>query len=310
MSDVTIPDVRVGEPVRCGALAVVPLYHEPFLFPDRTLDYLLSDEAQEAGMCAVWEVSPEGKVGEVLVENSGDQPVFFVEGEELVGAKQNRIMRASVFVAAGSRVVVPVYCTERGRWDGTAASLRTGSHAPPSLRRLLKGGSGTGFSRWGDGQAAVWRLIAARHRAAGTPSPKGNMSDALKSHPEVLTQLRQDLQYAEGASGIAVVMRGRIVGIDVFDKPDSLQKLWDRLVIMGLTLDTVDLRDADRHGDDISRSVGLYMESVGNMRWQRVEPVIGMGETYRATGNDGSQATALVMDGVAVHLSVSIPMGG
>jgi hypothetical protein len=41
MNGVAIPEIRVGEPICCGALTVFPLYPERTLFPDRTLDYLL-----------------------------------------------------------------------------------------------------------------------------------------------------------------------------------------------------------------------------------------------------------------------------
>ena len=301
MNNVSLPELRVGEPTRCGSLAVVPLYHERTLFPDNIVDYLLSDEAQE--VCTVREVSKEGKVGEVLVENTGERPVLLLEGEILCGAKQDRVVRSSVLVTAGSQVVVPVYCVERGRWSGSSASLKTGSCSPPSLRHLLKGGSHRpSFSRQEDGQGAVWRFI----RAAGASSPKENLSDVLRSRPEVAQQLRQDLQYPAGACGIAVVMRGRIVGIDLFDQPSTLAKLWDRLVVLGLTLDAADLRHTDRQMDDISEAVKLYMEKVRDMRWRQVEPV-GLGETYRATGGDGSLATALVADGTPIHLSVSVP---
>ena len=303
MNDISIPEIRVGDPVHCGALAVFPLFAERTLFPSGTLNYLLSDEAQEAGTCTVREVSEAGVVGQLLVENTGERPVLFVEGEELCGAKQNRVMQTSVLIGAKSQVVVPVYCVEHGRWDNSPTSLKTGSHCPPSLRHLLKRG-GTGISRRGDGQAAVWRFIQARHRATGTCSPKENMTDTLRSHPEVVEGLRRNLRYPEGASGIAVAMNGKTVGLDLLDKSESLRKLWDRLVVLGLTLDALDVRDTEPSDSDIS--VRLY--KVRKVRWQRVESV-GLGETYRATEDDDSLAMALVVDGTLLHLSLSMPMG-
>jgi hypothetical protein len=48
------------------------------------------------------------------------------------------------------------------------------------------------------------------------------------------------------------------------------------------------------------------MGVVGRMRWRQVESV-GLGELYRATGDDGTLATALVVDGVPIHLSIAAP---
>ena len=298
---IEIPDVRVGQPTRCGALEVFPLFTERL--PHGTLEYLLSAEAMAAGTCTVVET---GKVSELTVENTGKKPVLFLEGEEVCGGRQNRAVGESVLVGAGTRTTVPVFCVERGRWGGSSPHLMAGSHCPPSLRHVLKRGSSvTGTFRSINSQAAVWRLIAAKHFATGTCSQYENMSDALR--PEVVEGLRQTLKYPEGASGIAVTRNGKTIGIDVFDRPDSLQKLWDRLVIMGLTLDAVDLRDADLQADDISRSVQLYMDSIRSMRWQQMESV-ALGELYRATGDDGSLATALVVDGSLLHVSMSAPI--
>ena len=305
MNAVPIPDLRVGEPTRCGTLAIFPLFHERTLFPDGTLDYLLSHEAQEAGTCVIREVSEEGVVERLRVENNGTLPVLLLDGEILSGAKQDRVVRSSVLVGEGSQVVVPVYCVERGRWDRSLASLKTKAHSPPSLRHVLKGGSPrTGSFTQGDGQEAVWRFIQVRHRATCTRSPKENLCDVLRSRPDVVKQLRHDLQYPEGACGIVVVMHGKTIGIDLFDKPDSLQKVWDRLVVLGLTLDARDVRDDDRHADGITKAVGVYMESVRKLRWHQ-ESTVGMGEMCRATGDYGSLATALVVDGIPIHVSIT-----
>ena len=290
MNNIFIPEIRFGEPVRCGALAVFPLYAERrTLFPDDHLDYLLSDEAMAQGACTAVETDI---VSKLVIDNTGNKPVLFLEGEEVCGGRQNRALGVSVLVGAGSRTTVPVFCVERKRWGGSSPHLTAGAHSPPSMRHILKGGSSS--------QAAVWRLIQAKHLATGTSSKYENMSDALR--PEVVKELRQSLKFPQGASGIAVVMRGKTVGIDLFDKPETLEKLWDRLVILGLTLDAVDLQGVEGRDSDIL--VRLYR----SMRWQQVEPVIGLGESYRARGDDGSLMTALVVEGSVIHLSISAPI--
>ena len=51
-------------------------------------------------------------------------------------------------------------------------------------------------------------------------------------------------------------------------------------------------------------SVKLYM--VKNMRWQQVDPVVGLGEAYRGRSDDDTLATALVAGGTLIHLGVSM----
>ena len=197
MNDLSIPEIRAGEPVRCGALAVFPLFTERrTLFSDGALDYLLADEAVGLGTCVVREVSETGVVGQLLVDNAGTHPVLFLDGEILCGAKQDRVVRSSVLFGAASRTIMPVYCVERGRWENISASLTTTFHAPPSLRHLLKrGGADTGIFRRAEGQAAIWRFIQTRHRETKTHSPKENMTDTIRSHPDVVEELKRDLHY-------------------------------------------------------------------------------------------------------------------
>jgi len=73
-------------------LVIFPLVLDESLEPG----YLLLDEALELGLLEVTEASPGGIVGEVLVRNMGEQPVLILDGEILVGAKQNRMVNTSV----------------------------------------------------------------------------------------------------------------------------------------------------------------------------------------------------------------------
>ena len=121
----------------------------PFSPPAGTVEYLLSDEAIGAGSVTVEEVSEGGSVPNLLVSNTGDSRVLFLEGEELKGAKQNRVLNTSVLVAAHSKTPIPVSCVEQGRWRYRTQALLLGRvafvlqarrHLKESVARSLKAG--------------------------------------------------------------------------------------------------------------------------------------------------------------------------
>ena len=85
------PEVQVGDPLRHEALAVFPLYGPA----TSAAEYLLSDEALASGSVTVEEVSEAGSVPTLVVSNQADALVLFLEGEELRGAKQNRVLNSS-----------------------------------------------------------------------------------------------------------------------------------------------------------------------------------------------------------------------
>ena len=154
-----LPEVRVGDPIRHESLAVFPL----FSTVDARVDYLLSDEAILAGSVAVEEVSEGGSVPDLLVTNSGDSRVLFLEGEELRGAKQNRVLNTSVLVAAHSKTRIPVSCVEQGRWRYRSKQFASSdSHSSSKLRHILKKSAyasmkeGRGYT---SDQMAVWSEV-------------------------------------------------------------------------------------------------------------------------------------------------------
>ena len=103
---------------------------------------------------------------------------------------------------------------------------------------------------------------------------------------------------------MALAIAGKIVAIDLFDKPSTLKKMWDRLAEGHCSRHS--RRPATRRTASSRSSVELYMGMARNMRWQQVETV-GLGKSYRAVGDDGSLATALVAEGTLVHLGMSLP---
>ena len=198
----TMPEVRVGEPICCDGLAVFPLFSNG----ESAVDYMLAHEALESGTLAVREVSEAGTIHELRAGNSGDRPVLFIEGDELRGAKQNRAVTATILIAARSSEVVPVVCTEWGRWSYSSPEFCSGLHLPPSMRRMFKEGTATlrTKGRRRPDQLAMWMEIRRRHRVMRVSSPTGNLSDAAEARRERTDELRAKLRHVEGASGIAV----------------------------------------------------------------------------------------------------------
>ena len=81
------------------------------------LEYLLLDEALSEGLIEVVEVDREGAVPELKVINKSPQMVLILDGEELVGAKQNRIVNTTILIQGNSTLTISVSCVEQGRWS-------------------------------------------------------------------------------------------------------------------------------------------------------------------------------------------------
>ncbi|MGE3817888.1 MAG: DUF6569 family protein [Isosphaeraceae bacterium] len=297
-----IPDVRVGDAITYEALTVFPL----FAPTESNLEYRLSDEAIQAGAVTVEEVNESGSVPTLLVTNQGDQRVLFLEGEELQGAKQNRVLNTSVLIAAHSRTTIPVSCVEQGRWRYRGKTFgSSGSHSSPQLRHLLKGTTSASL-RAGAGhtsdQGAIWREVTRQMGALGSHSPTAAMADTYETHRGRLDEFRSRLEYVNGATGLAVAVGPNVVAIDVFDKPATCQKVWSRL-LTGMVMDALESRPAETppKPDDV---VGL----LGKLRQAEWEPApaVGEGREYRSDAVPPAHASSLVLDDAVVHGSVVV----
>jgi ARG and Rhodanese-Phosphatase-superfamily-associated Protein domain len=298
----TLPQVRVGDPIRHEALTVFPLFTET----NGGLEYLLSDEAIESGSVTVEEVSESGSVPTLLVTNQGTSRVLFIEGEELRGAKQNRVLNTSVLVAAQSKTTIPVSCVEQGRWRYRSRQFGSvGTHASPKLRHVLKksvlssvvGGHGHTAN-----QGQVWEEVSRQMHALGSRSETTAMADTYEAFQDRLADFRKRLAYVDGATGVAVAVGKQVVALDLFDKPATCRKAWDRL-LTGVVMDaleagqTVEVAGAD--------DVGKLLQHVGAAEW-KPSAAVGEGEELRTDAGQQTHGSALLFDGSMIHGSVSV----
>jgi hypothetical protein len=290
---VRIPEVRVGEPVCCGGVAVFPLFAEHSLFGP---DYVLAHEAMEMGTVTVREVSESGSIPDLLVENDGDLPCLILEGTELRGSKQHRMLNSTALVGSRSEARIPVSCVEHGRWRYESRQSGAGSHCPPSLRHLLKGPAGNRRRGLGSRQIAIWAEIRRRHRAAGVTSATEDLSAAIEAHRERVERVQKRLPYPALANGVAVALGGRLVSVDIVDKPVTLEKAWNR-VTEGLAMDALEAGETGHEvtGTEVSATIRRFRQA----DWRRVEAV-ALGEEFR-TREDALLGSALFFEGVLLH---------
>ncbi len=93
-------------------------------------------------------------------------PVLLIDGEELVGAKQNRVLNLTILAAPHSELVIPVSCVEQGRWHEVSAAFCASPRVHFAAGRAAKVASVSDCLAEGQGavsdQSEVWHHIAAK----------------------------------------------------------------------------------------------------------------------------------------------------
>jgi hypothetical protein len=297
----TFPIIRVSDPILYESISIFPLEAESV----SKVDYVLSDEALAAGTVTVEEVGESGSVPELVVNNQTDSLVLFLEGEELRGAKQNRVLNTSVLVAAKSKIKIPVSCVERGRWRYTSRQFASGgSHGSSELRHILKQSvhksvkEGRGHR---SDQGEVWKEVDRQRESLGSHSATGAMADAYETYKDRLAEFRDRLKYTEGAVGLAVAVGKKVVSVDLFDKPSTCGKVWDRL-LTGMIMDALEAGPAEERVEKTDTE--KLVMNLRDSSWEQMKAV-GAGEEYRY-GADEKNASILAYEGTVVHGSLVV----
>jgi hypothetical protein len=232
-------ELYLGDPDVAGPLTVFPL-----LGGHPRLEYVSYAEAAARGV-TITELPGGASVNDVLVHNPLDVGVLFYEGEEILGAQQNRTIDAAVLVCAGSKQQVPVSCVESGRWDGSRhgeAFAPSPQAAFPALRaaksRRMREHLAAGMEARAD-QGEVWQAVDHKLASHGTAAPTRAMRDVYDDRDAHLAEIQAGIERHDGQVGAVVAIAGDVVVLDHVSRADVFAALFTPLV-RGYALDALD----------------------------------------------------------------------
>jgi len=300
----TILDLTLGKPKEAGNLVMVPLSGNPAA----ALDYLLIDEALAGKEVVLEEVSEGGTVPEIRLTNFSERTVLVVDGTELVGAKQNRIVNASFLIPPKSVTKIPVSCVEQGRWGYRGRTFgRSPHHAAHSIRKLnVMHHKETLKMRQGyrSDQGGVWREVAGMSHAMDAPTATGAMHDVYEQKKNAFEEFGKKIRPVRGQTGAAFLVGGRFTGLDLFDRPATLKSLFPKL-LSAVSVEAMMGGHADRPMPPGNRSpqakVTEVLQEIAGSLFEKFDPV-GVGEDWRYEGKR-SLGKALHFEGDLIHFS-------
>lgn len=254
------------------------------------------------------EISDAGSVPTLQVRNDLDVRVFLMDGQELIGAKQNRILNTDVLVPAKSSLSIPVSCVEQGRWravsrafsPGKAASYRTRSGKQARVHESLKVAAGFDAN-----QGEVWNEVE-QSLAASNADDSGTraLADAYRKRAKAMDNFRQTLRLPVEAVGVAVFHDGKLQGLDLFDRHATLKIFWSSLVdsyAIEFLDSPVDLHSPARTEE--AAEVRSLMEHAAAGEWESFQSP-GEGKDWRLEAK-GFTGSALVWEeNVVLHLQL------
>jgi hypothetical protein len=274
--------------------------------------WLTLDQAIERDSAEVTELSEQGSVPQLKLANRGPDPVFLLDGEELVGAKQNRILNLSILAPGRTVLEIPVSCVEQGRWSWRSRHFSNTERVIYSkLRRRNSEAVSDSLERSRSprgNQGQVWNDIALKSARMAVHSDTGAASALYERYGRDLDEFVASVTTMPGQVGAAFLVDGRFAGLDLLGGPDLLSRLLPKLV-RSYALDV--LEDAAQHDGETSGLtktavhdgvVRAALDRAGRLSSGRTK-ALGEGEDLRFRERD-VVGSALIVAGSVAHLSL------
>jgi hypothetical protein len=230
--------LSLGEPIGLDRLKLFPLFWPKV----QQLPYILLAAAVASGEAIIEETGALQESGRhTVVLNRATVPLLVPEGEVVCGELQTGVVAATVLLAPGASQVVALRSIEEwrsGRYGFLVRAAEDGRQA---------------WSLAQDGRDVSWTPAVGtkenchppkRTSLSAEPSESDHLrvyyridsgkgvrfEPAMPGSDEPLRRYWGEFPLAGGAAGVVVENAGRIVGIDLFAGPETLQSLWGPLV--------------------------------------------------------------------------------
>ena len=255
---------RISGPFQAANLAI-------YLVHGKSVEGPVPLTLQEALAKGVVQVEETGEVNDLMIENTGEEPVFVQSGEIVKGGRQDRVLVSSLVLPPRSgRVSLAAFCVEHGRWSArsgeagdTFASAeaalpsreaKLAMKAPPSDAAGMDGDTGDRQERIWSGVAEIQSRLSAS-LAADVASPRSESSLQLSLENEKLTGAVEKYVTAlmplpdkeTDVVGYVFAVNGKLNSADLYPSNALFRKMWAKLLRASAT---EAIADADATASD------------------------------------------------------------
>lgn len=242
-------EASLGHPQHHENLTIFPILAEK----ERELSYLVMADALNHGILTIGEKNG-GEVPILLATNAGLEPILILDGEQLIGAKQNRMTNRSILLPPQSITEIPVSCMEQGRWHHQSDHFSPApQHAPSKVRRKAREtearasydaeargpGARSSHRDLAQAQGEVWDEIREFGDKLGGTSDTGALNTIFENRRGQMRDWVQSFPLVQNQIGVAA-FNGRVpLAMDAVGSPSIYGKVHERL-LTGYILDAME----------------------------------------------------------------------
>ncbi|WP_067041747.1 ARPP-1 family domain-containing protein [Methanobrevibacter sp. YE315] len=214
-------NVELLNPQTHKHMTIVPLKTEH----SYKLDILTLKKGFELGLVEVKECK-HSTVNTLIVKNKSIDPLLLVDGEEVVGGDQNRIVNSTILIAPQSLSKISVSCTEHGRWK-YKSEFRSSAHiANYKTRRAKLRAKRSNMPV----QQEVWSSIDDLEESIDFSSDTSAMSESYESQKINHAEFLKAFEIVDGQNGALIILNGEIKGFELFLNPEIYSQFHEKII--------------------------------------------------------------------------------
>ena len=262
-------------------------------------DFLTLKKGYEMGLVEIKELE-HSTVNTVLCKNDSVAPLILIDGDEITGAMQNRIINDTLLIPAKSTINIPVSCTEHGRWHtkGEGAESRTFKPSLYSANHSTRSRKSRASYEERDYQGEVWDSISEFESRSNFKSMTSALNDSYENLKDKQNDYLSKFHIEDGQNGVIFIVNGEVKGLELFYNHSIYKEYHEKLCRSYIIEAIVEKKSVD----DIDRlELMKVLENISQSEFKSKKS-IGLGDNLKFS-NDFGSGSGLVWEDELIHMT-------
>ena len=262
-------------------------------------DFLTLKKGYEMNLVEIKELE-HSTVNTVSCKNDSVTPLILIDGDEITGAMQNRIINDTLLIPAKSTINIPVSCTEHGRWHtkGEGAESRTFKPSLYSANHSTRSRKSRASYEERDYQGEVWDSISEFESRSNFKSMTSALNDSYENLKDKQNDYLSKFHIEDGQNGVIFIVNGEVKGLELFYNHSIYKQYHEKLcrsyiieaIVEKKSVDNIDRLELMKVLENISQSEFKSKKS------------IGLGDNLKFS-NDFGSGSGLVWEDELIHMT-------
>ncbi len=262
-------------------------------------DFLTLKKGYEMNLVEIKELE-HSTVNTVSCKNDSVTPLILIDGDEITGAMQNRIINDTLLIPAKSTINIPVSCSEHGRWHtkGEGAESRTFKPSLYSANHSTRSRKSRASYEERDYQGEVWDSISEFESRSNFKSMTSALNDSYENLKDKQNDYLSKFHIEDGQNGVIFIVNGEVKGLELFYNHSIYKEYHEKLCRSYIIEAIVEKKSVD----NIDRlKLMKVLENISQSEFKSKKS-IGLGDNLKFS-NDFGSGSGLVWEDELIHMT-------